>query len=46
MSFNDKVARNPSMVMQMSIIYKSEFMEQRNFNNSVKRFLKWSQIAE
>lgn len=34
------------MVMQMSIIYKSEFMEQRNFNNSVKRFLRWSQIAE
>lgn len=34
------------MVMQMSIIYKSEFLEQRNFNNSVKRFLRWSQIAE
>lgn len=32
--------------MQMSMIYKSEFNEQTSFNNSVKRFLKWSQIAE
>jgi hypothetical protein len=30
----------------MSIIYKNEFMEEKNFNNSVKRFLKWSQFAE
>lgn len=34
------------MMMQMSVIYKSEFSELKKFNDSRKRFFKWEQIAE
>jgi hypothetical protein len=34
------------MVMQMNMIYRTEFPEQKKFNDCIKKFFKWSQMAE